>query len=234
MDYEQLLAIWERELGPDGEGYVPLVPVAPQPESLLFVGLNPSFVPAAIQRLLPDRGDPEAYFSWANRHGFDPTVDRQLQEDAKGKGRYEYFERFRRIAEILDVPWDHTDLFFWRETSQRSFSGRVLAHNSPGTLTPFGSEQLSISLRMIEQSHPRCIVVANALASKIYLAARNPPFVPTRGCYEDHLGGSAVPVFPSSMLTGQRALDLHSLLRLVWHVGRELGVTVGDVSQALR
>jgi hypothetical protein len=93
-------------------------------------------------------------------------------------------------------------------------------------LKPFGQKQLEISLRMIEEAKPICIVVANALASDIYLKNRNPRFMPSRGCYEADIDGRSVPLFFSSMLTGQRALDRHSRKRLVWHVGRELDKAV--------
>jgi hypothetical protein len=93
-------------------------------------------------------------------------------------------------------------------------------------LKPFGQKQLEISLRMIEEAKPICIVVANALASDIYLKNRNPRFMPSRGCNEADIDGRSVPLFFSSMLTGQRALDRHSRKRLVWHVGRELDKAV--------
>jgi hypothetical protein len=166
---------------------------------------------------------PKTYFAWPNPT-FNPNYDLQLYRHGKEKGKY--FAQFRRIAEALGVEWDHVDLFFWRETSQHQFRERMLVSGSHDELKPFGQKQLEISLRMIEKAKPICIVVANALASDIYLKNRNPRFMPSRGCYEEDLNRCGVPLFLSSMLTGQRALDKHSLKRLVWHIGRELGKAV--------
>jgi hypothetical protein len=220
-----MLALWEQELGADESAYVPLVPLQPIADRLLIVGLNPSFNPEAIHRLLLDHVvEPAEYFSWANRGAFDANVDILLHERAKQN--YPYFRSYQRIAAALSVDWDHLDLFFWRETSQRQFRERILVNGSVAELTAFGRTQLEISVRMIESARPVAIIIANALASDIYLANRNPKFSPERGCYEDMLGGRRIPIFLSSMLSGQRALDKHSLKRLRWHIGRELGRTV--------
>jgi hypothetical protein len=219
-EFKQIVKIWEEELGADGSALMPLAPLKPPPGNLLFVGLNPSFIADKVGQILTELPtDPETYFAWPNPT-FDPSVDRILYQSGKERGPY--FANFRKIAEALGVEWDHVDLFFWRETSQHQFRERMLVSGSHDALKPFGQQQLEISLRMIEEAKPICIVVANTLASDIYLKNRNPRFIPPRGCYEEDMDGRSVPLFLSSMLTGQRALDKHSLKRLVWHIGREL------------
>jgi hypothetical protein len=200
---------------------MPLVPLPPAPGRLLFVGLNPSFNARSLRRFIDD---PETYFAWSSRQNFDPNVDLKLHQS--GKKSYVYFANFARIAGALGVEWDHVDLFFWRDTSQHKFRERILVNGSHDELTLFGQKQLEISLHMIDEAKPICIVVANALASDIYLKNRKPRFMPSRGCYEEKFDGRDVPLFLSSMLTGQRALDRHSLKRLVWHIGRELDKSV--------
>ena len=223
--FDRLLTLWKSEFGANGGQYVPLVPILPRPNCLLFVGLNPSFSAPVIRRLLHDRDiDPEEYFSWMNRAEFDPEIDIELHNRAKAE--YAYFGRFRKLSKMLGVEWDHTDLFFWRETSQQSFRGRILEDGKVGQLSPFGRAQIEIACEMIEASVPKCIVVSNALASDIYKERHKIGFSSSRGCYIQVIGGREVPVFLSSMLTGQRALDKYSFERLAWHLGRELRVTV--------
>ena len=163
-------------------------------------------------------GRPEAYFSWGNRLTFDPQVDLELHSRAKQD--YPYFKKFREMAAELNVGWDHVDLFFWRETNQARFRELILVGGQSSEVTAFGRSQLEIAFEMIDAASPLCVVVANALASDIYKACRGLEFSEKLGCYLDRRGDRDVPVFLSSMLTGQRALDKHSCRRLAWHTNR--------------
>ena len=222
MSFERLLATWEDESASIDLKYVPLVPLPLAPGALVFVGLNPSFNSTAARSLVPElEVAPEDYFAWDNRVDFDWRVDHDLHTRAKEK--YAYFSKFRMIARALDVPWDHQDLFFWRETNQSDLRPLVLVGNNPKHLTRFALRQLNVSIELLEQSSPRALVVANALASDIFLDLMSLEFDKTSGCHRCSLGGTDVPVFLSSMLTGQRALDRHSMRRLVWHLGQVLG-----------
>ena len=224
--FERLLAIWEHEFG-SGEGeYMPLVPIVLESSSLLFVGLNPSFSSSVIRRLLPAwEIEPDEYYLWKNRSEFDPRFDIDLH--IKAKQEYAYFGRFRRLSKILgDIKWDHTDLFFYRETSQKRFRSLVLENNKIDRLTKFGRAQIEIAFEMIACSTPKCIVVSNALASDIYKKHHDLSFSNSQGSYIQTIRGQKVPVFLSSMLTGQRALDKYSFERLAWHLGKELGISI--------
>ena len=73
-------------------------------------------------------------------------------------------KKFRKLSEMVgSLKWDHTDLFFWRETSQKSFRSRILKNNKVDTLTLFGFAQLEIACEIIDESKPKCIVISNAL-----------------------------------------------------------------------
>lgn len=222
--FQQVLDIWE-EFGPKNPRYVPLVPLPPKPECLLFVGLNPSFRPSVIPGLLGDPSiKPEEYFAWRIRDSFKVAIDVKLHEAAK-EG-YAYFGRFRKLSTMLGLAWDHIDLFFWRETSQKNAMGLLFVANAPDRLTEFGRRQIELSTKLIINSPPRCVVVANALASRIYEKYVKLEFSPLKGCHIQRIDGREVPVFLSSMLTGQHPLDNYSFQRLAWHIGHELGAKV--------
>jgi pseudouridine-5'-phosphate glycosidase len=69
---------------------------------------------------------------------------------------------------------------------------------------------------------PKVIVVSNAFVSNILQAELDIVFDETLGCHFIDLKNKAYPVFFTSMLTGQRALDKGSMMRLKWHIKRVL------------
>jgi hypothetical protein len=243
--YNRLLEIWQaaselnvKQLG--NRFLMPLVPLEITKGSLLFIGLNPSFNTEYVKKALSDieddvkayfdwsNEDVEAYFDWSNKDNFKPELDAQLTYVAKAK--YPYFRKFREIAHVLGYKWDHCDLFFFRETSQRRFFPKILKRRT--TLNEFGRKQLSIAFEMIDKAKPTSIIIANAFASDLYLRERKQriSFNPEKGCYYESHGSKQIPVFFSSMLTGQRALDSHSYRRLVWHIGHVFGEKIDVTS----
>jgi len=235
--YNRLLEIWKttNELYVKQSGnrfLMPLVPLEITKRSLLFVGLNPSFKTEYVKNALSDIEDVEAYFAWSNKDNFEPEVDARLTY--KVKAEYPYFRKFREIANVLGYEWDHCDLFFWRETNQKDFKPKILEKHSQTKLNDFGKKQLSIAFTMIDEATPASIIIANAFASDLYLRERiqRISFNPENGCYYESQGSKQIPVFFSSMLTGQRALDNHSYRRLVWHIGHVIGKEI-DVNSLL-
>ena len=111
--------------------------------------------------------------------------------------------------------WDHIDLFQFRETSQKRGLD-LLARNDR-----FRSDQLDMFERVLKIASPKLIVVANAKASKILKGRWQVGAVDAAsGCHFHTVSNRPVPVFFSGMLTGRRALDVHSRERLFWHVRR--------------
>jgi hypothetical protein len=222
--YARILQIWKDEFQGGEKALMPLVPLQPKQHCLLFVGLNPSFNLAAIRRWLPKqkRIKPSTYFLWRNRRDFDPQVDVDLQK--KAKKEYAYFSRFPKLSSVVGVNWDHIDICFYRATSAREVQNRILEKRSKNKLTDFGRRQFTLSMQLIEEAEPRCIIVANALASGIYKSENGLEFSTSRGCYLQVIHGKELPVFLSSMITGRRALDNYSFERLAWHICRELDV----------
>jgi len=174
--------------------------------SLLFVGINPSFD--------EDGGIPE---NIGNYYNLNQTED-----------NYKYFKKFQEISKDVYLEWTHTDLLFVRETNQKNVENIILDNKNSGT--EFIYKQLLISKQIIEMCEPKIIVVNNTLARRLLGKDK------TKNCnewmnfdfnFDNEIGTYRIikndklentPVFFTSMLTGQRALDLGSYERLIWHI----------------
>ncbi len=198
-------------------------------KSILFVGLNPSFTSKADN--YSSRGcKPKEFYEFKSDHSLEQSNkvmneeiegEKQMKIREKGLSEYPYFTKFIRISKDVGLPWEHIDLFFYRETSQNKFK-KIIGYEEKNKeftkINNFGEEQLKISLEIIDKIDSKVIVVSNALASKILKKRLNLEWDSERGYYLY----KKIPVFLSGMLTGQRALDLGSLERLKWHIGEAL------------
>jgi hypothetical protein len=162
--------------------------------SLMFIGINPSY-----------NGIPGNLF-YENSHG----------------ETHKYFKKFIEISFEVGLNWSHLDLLFLRETNQKEV--KSLGENSLGHI--FYDEQLKISKKIIETTKPKIIVVNNTFARDLL---HSQSFTTPKYDFEfDQKIGTerivnneilnGVPIFFTSMLTGQRALDLGSYKRLIWHI----------------
>ena len=167
--------------------------------SLMFIGINPSY-----------NGISESFFYNNLNNEIHP-----------------YFRKFQEISEIVDIPWTHFDLLFVRETQQNEIEKIYSQQNG----LDFIYKQLEISKQVIELARPKIIVVNNSLARKYLGLDKNIErneniwmnftfdFDPNIGTYLISEGVlKNTPVFFTSMLTGQRALDRGSYERLMWHI----------------
>jgi hypothetical protein len=167
--------------------------------ALLFIGINPAF-----------GEDAKKENAW---YGMTKSGD---------KG---YWSSFGKVAN--GIEWTHLDLLVCRETKQQHISGLLKQDHG----LDFIWEQLEISKEIIVKAKPKIIVVCNTLArtflgkdistdkkSNIWLGFKFEPDeeIGTDRIVEGPLAGT--PVFFSSMLTGQRALDNGSKDRLIWHI----------------
>ena len=167
--------------------------------SLMFIGINPSY-----------NGISESFFY--------NNINNEI---------HPYFRKFQEISEIVDIPWTHFDLLFVRETQQNEIEKIYSQQNG----LDFIYKQLEISKQVIELARPKIIVVNNSLARKYLGLDKNIDrneniwmnftfdFDPNIGTYLISEGVlKNTPVFFTSMLTGQRALDRGSYERLMWHI----------------
>lgn len=223
---QQIFALWSRFYADDADIWIPQILPLLSSQSMLCIGLNPSFSVKGFAQILVgtphEQVNPAKFYHWRNRCTLDLAVAAQIENLAKTK--YTYFAKFREIATYLDVPWEHIDLFFDRQTDQSKFKQRIY---SRGALNQYATEQLLLSHELIKRLQPRIIVVANATASDIFVEQFGAQFSEQLGCHLITLNEQKTPVFLSSMLTGQRALDRYSFQRLKWHMGQVLKGTTG-------
>ncbi len=162
--------------------------------ALMFIGINPSY------------NNVPGYIYYDNSHG----------------KTHPYFKKFIDISIAVGINWTHLDLLFVRETSQNII--KTLGNTSNGH--DFFDEQLKISKQIIETAKPQIIVVNNTHARDLL---NSNSFSTAKFDFEfDQILGTkkivnhkilnGTPVFFTSMLTGQRALDLGSYERLIWHI----------------
>lgn len=162
--------------------------------SILFIGINPSY------NRIP--GD----LFYDNLHG----------------ETHKYFKKFIEISLEVGLNWSHLDLLFVRETDQKVV--KKCGNDSLGN--QFYDSQLKISKKIIEITKPKIIVVNNTYARELlnsdkfttpkYSFKFDEKIGTERIVNNETLNG--VPIFFTSMLTGQRALDLGSYKRLIWHI----------------
>lgn len=189
-----------------------------QNPDILFIGINPSY--------RTDR----------------PVVHRSYTKPKDVPG---YFRPFHKIEQNLkktyerEISWTHLDLLVIRET-QQSYLDNYLFKEKKGL--EFVDEQLEIAKEIIAHIKPKSIVVPNTLARE--LLGGNKKTLPDgrivgrwmdydfefdnsigtdKMIRTDDLNGT--PVFFTSMLSGQRALDRGTFQRLVWHIDAVLDKT---------
>lgn len=169
--------------------------------SILFIGINPS--------LSGKNTEHQGHFYNHEQNGY----------------TYRYFNKFKDIAIQTEQTWAHLDLLYIRTPTQKDVE--ILDKNELGK--EFVQAQLRLSKRIIEMSKPKVIVVNNCFARELLRGYFDFEFDNELGTYKilnnEHLKN--VPLFFTSMLTGQRALDKGSYERLIWHINKILKINQG-------
>lgn len=193
----------------------------PQPAGcLLFVGLNPSYSVHGWARLLSRNDAPtaenlERIFAFPGPSDDSPIEMCSL--DAFALEKYPFYRLQWELAKKLQLPFGHLDMFITRQTDQARVRASIIEKGPSLTLTAAGHHQFNTFRSLLEQSMPKLVIVANALACDIFKKEFSPKYSPPTGAYEIYLAKNRVPVLLSGMLTGQRALDRYSRERLFWH-----------------
>jgi hypothetical protein len=168
---KKLVAIWEDEFTDNDDVLVPIFYPKLARNSMLFVGMNPSFNENRMRSLLMYANYPDlevgSYFKWRNRKEFDPKVSIKLSEVAQQE--HPFFKRFGAISEYIgnDIKWEHVDLFHYRLTKQSEFKKIIFSNEPQLKLNCFGRKQFEVFIEMLKAINPKVIIVANALASRI-------------------------------------------------------------------
>lgn len=224
---EEVMKIWEKWENKldDKNLLIPLIYPQIKPCEILFIGLNPSYDPKTYKRILKDTEFSseklEMLLSWKNHANLD--IEKCLAIEEIMINKHPYFSKFRKIAQCTSSRYEHIDLFFYRKTGQKSFEKNILHNND---FSEFVKSQLALSMKLMKSVSPKVIVVANAKASqkfeRIWGGKLSLEWNSTCGYHTVKLVDKPVPVFFTSMLTGQRALDNGSYKRLKWHIREAL------------
>ena len=187
-----------------------------QEADILFIGINPSYL----------GGEKDTHFF------FDRTSPNP------------YFQALLRMRNALDstLKWTHIDILAFKETDQKYIEELFKKPNG----IEFLFDQIQVAKARLEHIKPKVILVANAKARQFmgkdritFLDEDNREdenvWMGLNFQFDEELGCDVIrksddtpeaiegtPVFFSSMLSGQRALDRGSWERLAWQIRRVL------------
>ncbi len=187
----------------------PLYPKEIKKNAIVFIGINPSISENDRKEMLDKKNDVDHFY---DLHG--------------GHNQHKYFKKFIDISKQTGLNWTHLDILYIRETQQAKVG--ELMNSEEGLDFIYQQSQITKGIidKLISQDQKIIFVVNNTLAKKLmgkdmsadgksniwmgYNFEKNEEYgTPT-------LDGN--PFFFTSMLTGQRALDLGSYERLIWHI----------------
>lgn len=168
----------------------------------------------------------------------DPSVKQSYSKDIN----FPYFKSFQNIVKNLkhdynkDVTWSHLDLFSFRETNQKYIESELIKSEEG---LSFLIKQLEFAKKRIEFLNPKIIIVSNALARRFFgkdlyenkNGFKENVWMGFEFKFDKEIGTDKIisdsvlkntPVFFTSMLSGQRAIDNGSKERLIWHINEIL------------
>ena len=211
-----VLKLWADEFrGRENAIECPLLYGNLKTNGLLFIGCNPA-LPKSKPYEVPPLG---------KVLNDENLVDKLTKAEVVARSDYPYYKPCHNIAKKLGLTWVHIDWFFKRGTSQKElqveYEESFAEGNDSIEMPKFYEKQIALSQQLMNACTPKMILVMNAFASKIARSQFNlSTELDADGLLWGTVGNNRVPFFLSSMLTGQRALDLGSRQRLEWHMLR--------------
>ncbi|MDP2668345.1 MAG: hypothetical protein Q8P07_00720 [bacterium] len=217
---KKIIKLWRKQFGASENVCAPFLYGNFVQDSLLFIGCNPSFSEKGFRDFLRngnEKLDPKVFFKWANIYANSDNIAKCIEIDRAAFEYYDaYFKKLKEISNEVRLPWEHADLFLYRQTSQKDFKQHIMNKKN---LNEFGESQIKIFREVLDAMRPKIIVVANAFASQIFQNEFSKE-ISFDNAYGWHWFKNKIPIFFSSMLSGQRALDRGSYERLKWHIGQ--------------
>jgi hypothetical protein len=200
---------------------------------LLMLGMNPAFSENSIRKRLRELNiDKNAndVFGWA------PNTEPQhihelLDVESHAFVHYQpFFGPLRRFTEKVGCAnsYSHLDLFHWRQTEQNDFLQVV---GLPGALNKFGRAQIALTRETIGALRPNVVVIANATAAKMAVEHLPLSYVANSHTQCTLPGLDGTRFFLAGMLSGGRAMDTFSRIRLeveVWSYLDSTGLLESD------
>ncbi len=221
-------------------GRAPMIYDELSQSDILFVGVNPSFIDLDkslhFVKVNCVKNDATAYLSKLDKVDFEALfydLD-SVNSNIKPLGdihkvfrqNYSYFKKFNHIAQQLNVNIEHIDLFPVRETSQKLVA-KLLSQNQDFTDACF-----DIFLSAVKQISPKAIIIENSFIRDLLINSSHPeirnyfPSYDFKSFQSNEVGTPinkyGMAVYYTSMLTGQRAIDLGSYNRLIWSLSKFL------------
>ena len=221
----KIIKLWDKYFKDDVSVRAPIFYDTFNKNSLLFVGINPSSTLRGHKKFHQgtelEHVNPETYFLWKNVRENELVIKSCIEAERKSINEYRYFKQMHDIAKNLSVTMEHIDLFLYKMTNQSEFEKLIYTN---GELNEFAISQLKIFEDALSAVDPKVIVVANAFGSRLVKEYYKDKisYNKNKGWYTFSINNRIVPLFFSSMLSGQRSLDVHSRERLEWHIQKAL------------
>ena len=134
-----------------------------------------------------------------------------------------YFGVYDNIGRELKPDVQGLDMFLFREGEQQSLKSQIFNSSKNynfNDFNDFAKDQLNIFFKVLNNSVPKIILMANAFVSDIFKFKYGNKL--TKGLDEDFNRYNGIPIFFSSMLSGAHQLDKHSRERLIWQMKSSL------------
>lgn len=169
--HEGLLKIWSENSDNPFTRIVPMVYTGFKPESLLFIGINHSFDPKAVVRVVKNTVFEEKLknVSAVNEYfKFDKRAESKLADlqfiQQCHKDKLAYYSRHRLLSKALDdICWEHIDLFQVRHSIQKDVTDCFIKKSD----TSFFEQQISLFMQLLVTISPKVIVVLNRASGTI-------------------------------------------------------------------
>jgi hypothetical protein len=237
---KQTIDLFEKSSSDCFFGRAPMIYDELSKSDILFVGVNPSFIDTDkslhFVKINCMKNDSTAYLSNLKKSNFEALfydLD-SVNSNIKTLGdihkvfrqNYSYFKKFNHIADQLNVTIEHLDLLPVRETSQKLVV-KLLSQNQEFTNACF-----DIFLSALKQISPKAIIIENSFIRDLLINSSHPeirnyfPSYDFKSFKSSDVGTPinkyGMAVYYTSMLTGQRAIDLGSYNRLIWSLNKFL------------
>lgn len=175
-------------------------------DAILFIGINPAFSKGKLE----EADGRHVYLDLDTISPKHPYFSKMIEISRYCKGH----------NEGKDYPWAELDLLNIRESNQNKIKQLFIDENTKGLV----ERNYKLSLEIMEEAQPKVIVVCNSFARTLLEKSYKVEFDDEIGTFRIKKEGKLynVPIFFTSMLSGQRALDLGSYRRLQWHINSVL------------
>lgn len=194
----------------DNPIYLPGIPTIPKEESLLIIGINPSTSKNYYKQELKGthyQGKGEyllknlRWSRWANKNIKKFDLERIYDIEYTLGKNHPFFVQFERIIKLTNFNYSFLDLLYIRDSNQQNVVNKYLNSKKGSPEELFVREQMEISLKLLEDSKPKAIIIANAETSRVIFRKfkRNiTGSIRKNGRYVLSINNNLIPILPLS------------------------------------